>query len=72
MQRRAPARQDALRIVVPLQPLDLYGEFAPLHGETEQRTANVPICRFLRDPVAFKRVGTAIFFGLARGLPSSV
>jgi hypothetical protein len=46
-----------------LQSLDLVGEFAPLHGEIEQRAANVPIGRHLGDPVAFKGVGSAIVFG---------
>jgi hypothetical protein len=63
MQRRASVGQDGLRSVFPLQPLDLCGELAPLHGEIKQRAANVPIARFLRGPVAFKGVGSAVFFG---------
>jgi hypothetical protein len=52
-----------------LQPLDLIGEFAPLHGEIKQRAANIPIRRFLRDPVAFQRVGSAIIFGHRKRAP---
>ena len=54
-----------------MQPLDLIGEFAPLHGEIKQRAANIPIRRFLRDPVAFQRVGSAIILVIAGVLPSS-
>jgi hypothetical protein len=39
------------------------GELAPLHGEIEQRAANVPIGCCLGDPVAFQGVGSAIVFG---------
>jgi hypothetical protein len=49
----------------------LIGEFAPLHGEIKQRAANIPIRRFLRDPVAFQRVGSAIILVIAGVLPSS-
>ena len=63
VQRRACAAQNWLRSVSPLQLLDLPGELAPLHGEIKERVANVPICRFLRHPVAFKGVGSAVFFG---------
>ena len=46
-----------------MQPLDLIGEFAPLHGEIKQRAANILIRRFLRDPIAFQGIGSALVFG---------
>ena len=49
-----------------LQALDLRGEFAPLHGESEQGAANVPIGGFLRHSVALKRVGPAPKASIAR------
>jgi len=54
-----------------LQALDLRGEFAPLHGESEQGAANVPIGGFLRHSVALKRVGPAILFGHRRRAPKA-
>jgi len=55
-----------------LQALDLRGEFAPLHGESEQGAANVPIGGFLRHSVALERVGPAIFFGHRSVLPKAL
>jgi hypothetical protein len=63
MQRRTSAGQGRLRRIFPLQPLDLRCEVAPLHGEIEERAAHVPVSRFLRDPVAFQGIGSAVFFG---------
>jgi hypothetical protein len=61
--KRAPAR------FAILQPLDLCGEIAPLHGEIEERAAHLPSALLLRDPVAFQRIGSAVFFGYRDVLP---
>jgi hypothetical protein len=67
MQRRASAAKNRLGNVLVLQPLDLGGELAPLHGQIEQYATNLPIGDVLCAAIAFQRIGPAVFFGHGSG-----